>query len=143
MRCGWIFVGLAVLVLETAAAQSAGAGRTLIDPSTHARWVLRADPVHPGGPGTLVPLASAQPLAVSAPRQSDPPRIVIRAGDRLIVDESTPLLVARYAAVALAPAAAGERFLARFAAGAKPVQVVALGPGRAALAAAVVQEAQE
>ena len=143
MRCGWSFVGLLVLTLETAVAQSTRAERTLVDPGTHLRWTLQANPVHPGGPGTLVLLPAAQAPAVSAPQHAVLPRVVIHAGDRLLVEEATPFLVARYAAVALAPAATGTVFFARFIAGMKPVRVVALGPGRASLIATAALEGQQ
>jgi hypothetical protein len=60
-------------------------------------------------------------------------RPVIRAGDRLIVEEHTALVDAVLEARALTPAAPGSAFDARLTVGGRVVRAVALGPGRAAL----------
>jgi len=141
MSTGKLKVAQAVLVLTMASVQALGqqaahVEHALVDPATQTKWVVQADPQHPGGPGRLVPLRSASTSVASETLNSSRAHSVIRAGDRLIVEETTQMLVARYAAVALAPAAIGDTFLARFAVGMKPVPVRALGPGRAALLAA-------
>lgn len=127
-----------VLVMLAAAAAAQGpmhAVRVIVDPSTGARWLLARNPAHPGGPGILVPEAGAAiPTVEASPAVVAPPPLVVRAGDRLVIDESSPVMQARFTAVALAPAKLGEVFLARVMAGAAPVRVLALGPGRAALA---------
>jgi hypothetical protein len=117
--------------------------REIADPNTGNRWVLLRDDGHPGGPGRLM-LAGistnadgnnqpgqsrkpdSRPVSASAP--------VIRAGDRLIVEEYSAIVEARLEAQALGTAAPGSAFRARLAIGGKVVRVVALGPGRAALA---------
>lgn len=123
----------AVLVLVCAAASAQSASRLLVDPWTGVRWHLAADPEHPGGPGRLVPAGVGAVAAHAAP--SAP--LVIRAGDRLVVEESTGDLHARYAATAMMPAARGTVFVARLTFTGRPVRVVALGPGLAQLAPAI------
>jgi flagella basal body P-ring formation protein FlgA len=59
---------------------------------------------------------------------------VIRAGDRLIVEENTAVVEARLEAVALGAAAPGSTFNVRLRIGGRVLRAVALGPGRAALA---------
>jgi len=97
------------------------------------RWLLVRNEAHPGGPGRLV-LASGQ-FAASVPGgpPAAPRRPVVHAGERLIVEEDTPVATARLEAVALGAAFAGEPFEVRLKAGGNRVRVVALGPGRAAL----------
>jgi hypothetical protein len=58
---------------------------------------------------------------------------VIRAGDRLIVEEHTAVVDAVLEARALNPAAAGAPLDVRLTMGGNVVRVVAVGPGRAAL----------
>jgi flagella basal body P-ring formation protein FlgA len=58
---------------------------------------------------------------------------VIRAGDRLIVEEHTARVDVVLEARALNPAAAGSAFDVRLAIGGNRVRAIALGPGRAAL----------
>ncbi|HWT65468.1 MAG TPA: hypothetical protein VN151_05095 [Terracidiphilus sp.] len=149
MSTGKLRVAQAILALAMASVQALGqqaahVEHALVDPATQTKWVLQADSQHPGGPGRLVPLHSASALVASEASNSGRAHSVIRAGDRLIVEETTQMLVARYAAVALAPAAIGDTLLARFAVGMKPVPVRALGPGRASLLAAFsASEAQQ
>jgi len=59
---------------------------------------------------------------------------VIRAGDRLIVEEKTAVAEVRLEAVALGPAGNGFPLLVRLKIGGRVVRAVALGPGRAAFA---------
>jgi flagella basal body P-ring formation protein FlgA len=62
-------------------------------------------------------------------------RPVIRAGDRLVVEENTAVIEARLEAVALGPAALGSSFDVRLKLGGKVARAVALAPGRAAFQA--------
>jgi len=113
--------------------------REIDDPHTGDRWLLMRNGQFPGGPGRLV-LASAHRNAAggAAGRAAGQPGEaqmipVIRAGDRLIVEEHTAVVDAVLEARALNPAAAGTRFDVRLTMGGNVVRVVALGPGRAAL----------
>jgi len=58
---------------------------------------------------------------------------VIHAGDRLVVEEHTPVVDALLEARALNPATRGSELDARLSIGGRVVRVVALGPGRAEL----------
>jgi hypothetical protein len=117
--------------------QAGEAVREIDDPHTGARWLLVRNPEHPGGPGRLVLVEGVrnqprQNKAGAGPSQAEP-RTVIRAGERLIVEESTPVVEARLEAVALGPAVTGSVLEARLRIGGRVVHAVALGPGRAAL----------
>ncbi len=136
MRTGYRAKLGAALLLGCTAAAAQSASRVLVDPWTGVCWQLAADPVHPGGPGRLVPAVSASAMP-RVDRPSAPAALIIRAGDHLVVEESTADLHARYAAVAMAPAVRGGIFLARLVVGGRPVRVVALAPGRAELAPAL------
>jgi flagella basal body P-ring formation protein FlgA len=61
------------------------------------------------------------------------PQPVIRAGERLVVEENSKFIEARLQGVALNPAPIGSVFDVRLSIGGKVVRVVALGPGRAVL----------
>jgi len=125
--------------------------REIDDPHTGDRWLLVRDWDRPGGPGRLVLLPGAvrsQGSAIADPRIEPIPaqpssrdRLagplappVIRPGDRLVVEEDTPVVEARLSAVAITAAAPGGPLQARLEIGGKVVQALALGPGRARLA---------
>jgi hypothetical protein len=125
--------------------------REIDDPHTGARWLLLRDSSHPGGPGRLVLAVEPRPQALDEARggarngarseagQYQQGRVsmqpVIRAGERLIVEESTAVVDARLEAVALGPAAIGSPLNVKLAIGGKVVRAVALAPGRAAFQA--------
>ncbi len=79
--------------------------------------------------------AAAEAGAACDPANEARLRPVIRAGDRLIVEEHTAVVDAALEAVRLNPAALGSTFKVRLKIGGKVLRAVALGPGRAALAA--------
>jgi hypothetical protein len=111
--------------------------REIDDPNNGDRWLLMRDEQHPGGPGRLVLAAGdrnrpAGRLSQDA-GQGREVRVlpVIRTGDRLMVEEHTPVVDAVLEAQALNPAAEGESFDVRLTIGGKVIRAVALGPGRA------------
>jgi hypothetical protein len=110
------------------------AARIVLDPATGERWLLMADPVHPGGPGLLVPDGTASAASANARSIAAPQSPVIRAGDRLLIEQSDAHFEATLEAIATEPASIGSIFTARLSAGNGRVCVIALGPGRAALA---------
>lgn len=135
MRTGYRTALAAALLLGCAAASAQGGARALRvldDPWTGIRWQLAADPDHPGGPGRLLP-GSVSSAVPQVDRPAAPSALIIRAGDRLLVEESAAGLHARYTAVAMAPAVRGGVFLARLAVSGRAVRVVATAPGRAEL----------
>jgi hypothetical protein len=119
--------------------------REIADPGADIRWRLVRDPTHPAGPGRLVPISvseddargpsGARPAARGGEEPLAPLARVILAGDRIVVEESTPIASVRLAAVALVPARAGDLFLARLEVGGRAVRVIALGSGHGRLAA--------
>jgi hypothetical protein len=130
-----------------APAQPGQVVRAIDDPFTGGYWLLERDPDHPGGPGRLVRVSrtaaaneasaeaeGAKPSGAAPDRLRLPAAPVIRAGQRLVVEENTAVVEARLEAVALGPAAPGAAFEARLQIGGRVVRAVALGPGRAAFA---------
>jgi hypothetical protein len=112
--------------------------RVIDDPSTGARWLLYEDTQHPGGPARLVEIALKEVKtgwSSSLSKKSDErPLFRIHAGDRLTVEEHTPVADSRLAAVALGQAGKGEELEVRLEIGGRVVKAVAEGPGRARLA---------
>ena len=125
--------------------------REIDDPHTGGRWLLMRDSGHPGGPGRMVLATGPGSQALSKVRgetrigiqnglepllaASAPVQPVIRAGDRLTVEENTAVVEARLEAVALNPAAIGSGLNVRLAIGGRVVRVVAVSAGRATLLA--------
>ena len=116
--------------------------REIDDPHNGARWLLMRNPDHPGGPGLLVMVPHArsanQQRLTGGPLPSpvaEPLQPVIRAGERLVVEESSPVVEARLEGVSLGPAVIGSPLDVRLKIGGKVMRAVALGAGRAALQA--------
>jgi hypothetical protein len=113
--------------------------REIDDPHTGDRWLLVRNDQVPGGPGRLVLVAAQRNLSGGAALRLTGPAVkaqflpVIRAGDRLIVEEHTARVDAVLEARALSPAAPGVPFDVRLTIGGNVVRAVALGPGRATL----------
>ncbi|MGA2887323.1 MAG: hypothetical protein ABSE51_04675 [Terracidiphilus sp.] len=113
--------------------------REIDDPHTRDRWLLMRDSQHPGGPGRMVLVAARRDepgrASANAAAEKDEARFnpIIRAGDRLIVEEHTEVADAVLEARALNPAAQGSAFDARLTIGGRVVRAVALAPGRATL----------
>lgn len=120
------------------------ATREIQDAGVGIVWLLVKDNQHPGAPGRLVAVdaaqaATGQPLAAGNSGDLSVPilpprRRVLRGGDRILIEEDSPMVHLRLAGVALGPACEGQSLEARLEAGGKTVRVVALGPGRARLA---------
>lgn len=127
--------------------------REIDDPHTGDRWLLVRDLGRPGGPGQMILLNSAQASSRQARSGTeartldlsaamDPadlasqtrPIPVIHTGDRLLLEETTPLVDARLEAVALGPALAGASLKVRLVLGGHVLLAVALGPGRVTFA---------
>jgi hypothetical protein len=113
--------------------------REIDDPHTGDRWLLVRNDLVPGGPGRLVLVAAHRNssggaiLRPAGPASDAQLLFVIRAGDRLIVEEHTARVDAVLEARALTPAAPGDALNARLTIGGNVVRAIALGPGRAAL----------
>lgn len=111
--------------------------REIDDPHSGDRWLLVRDASHPGGPGLLLLVSAARrtPADSRPGTQVGPgaasPAPAIRLGDRVIVEQHTPVIDARLEARALSPARVGSAFNVRLTAGGRVMRAVALGPGRA------------
>ncbi len=116
--------------------------RVVRDPHTGVNWLLERTPDRPGGPGRMIPATLEQLKLIRSADAGNPNKSagvivqppVIRAGDRIIVEERTAVVEARLAAIALGPAKNGALFNVRLAIGGKVLRATALGPGRAAIA---------
>jgi len=126
--------------------------REIDDSRNGVRWLLLRDESHPGGPGRLVPVAGSAPAASlkSAGKANSPAGSahattavpgaavsspVVRAGDRLIVEEHTRVADVRLEAVALGAATAGSALNVRLKVGGKVLRAIATESGRATLQA--------
>lgn len=129
--------------LRVASAGGSASGRIvreIDDPHTGKRWLLLSDPANSGGPGRLVVAprgadrasgSTTSPAARQLGRALASLRPIIRAGDRIVVEEHSAIVDARLAAVALGPAGEGSFLAARLAIGGRVVRVLAVAPGRA------------
>jgi len=123
-------------------ALSGALDREIVDPCLGTRWRLIANAEHPERPGRLV-LVDRGLDRVAPPGQNTPaaraPAWAIRSGDRLTVAQETAILRARFQAVALESAEAGQRLRVRLIGGADTrtgnfgtvVEVRAVAPGEA------------
>jgi hypothetical protein len=107
--------------------------REIDDPRNGDRWLLMRDPDRPGGPGLLRVVSSISGKTGQAGSEPAAQAPIVRAGDRVLVEENTAVAEARLEAVALGPAWQGSHFNVRLAMGGKVLRVLAAGPGRAVL----------
>ena len=110
--------------------------REIEDPHSGDRWLLVRQAEYPGGPGRLLlarwtSLDGNSPVALAVRPHVAP---VIRAGDRVTVEEHTARVDAVLAAVALGSAAPGALLRVRLAVGGRVVQAIATAAGHATLA---------
>ena len=138
---GFRFLVSAPVRNQDSAAPAGQLLREIDDPHNGNRWLLTSDESHPGGPGLLTLVATARinaagnPAAPGRPTQTateaEIPAPIIRSGDRVIIEENTPVVEARLEEVAMGPALAGAPFIVRLSIGGKVVRAVAIAPGRA------------
>jgi len=133
-------------IVSSAPVQSNEILRVIDDPGTHERWLVVADPQHPGGPARLVKSSEyerevgaqgAAPVKVQSAVKAhiEARKPVIRPGELLIVEEHSQFIDMRLEAVALSQAVVGDTFDVRLKVGGKVVRAVATAPGHARLAA--------
>ena len=143
LAAGLTALGAAVPAQAQMPAASGQVVREIDDPFNGARWLLVRDNESPAGPGRLVLIEPGrddgpQSRPTGAPgspgMNASSAQPVVRAGERLVVEENTAVVESRLEAVALGPAAVGMMFDARLRIGGHVVRAVALAPGRALLA---------
>ena len=105
------------------------------DPHSGVRWQLMRDPSHPGGPGVLTQMLG-KGIGNGIREKQGPFRqsMVIRAGDRVVIDEDSSVAVIHLEGVAIRSASIGSDILVRLIPGGSLFHAVVLGPGRASLA---------
>lgn len=121
------------------------AEREIDDPATGDRWILMRDAAHPEGPGRMALISPRRTEsrfgsargAATEDASSSAPVLVIHGGDKVIVEEHTPVVDARLEAVAMGPAASGGQFRVRLTIGGKVILAVATAPGHAAVASPI------
>jgi hypothetical protein len=108
--------------------------REIDDPHTGQHWILMRDAVHPGGPGALVLEGSLLNGGrfEAAINQVHP---VIRAGDRVTVEQSSAKFDLKLGGIALYPAAQDAPLKVLLEISGKVVPAAVLGPGRTVLIA--------
>jgi hypothetical protein len=123
---------------------TAGSGplvREIDDPNSGTRWLLVRDKANPGGPGRLEPARQGRDPGTIERQVQGPsvagnrPVSIIRAGDKLIVEEHSAITDAYLEGVALGAAGTGSPLNVRLSIGGRIVRAVAVAPGRAALEA--------
>jgi len=114
--------------------------REIDDPTTGQHWLLIRDRAHPGGPLGLILQGSIQELNKNGARvtgATDEAIValhpVIRAGDRVTVEQSNANADLRVEGIALSPATPGATLQVRLKYSGTVVQTVAIGQGRAML----------
>ena len=131
---------LRVAALPEGAAESARLLREIDDPSSGTRWLLVRDRTNPGGPGRMerAPqgrdpgIPGRQAKAAGGPQCK--PVMIIRAGDKVVVEEHSATTDAYLEGLALGPAGLGSGLNVRLSIGGRVVRAVAVATGRAVLA---------
>ena len=117
--------------------------RSFEDASSHQSWMVVRDKKQPAAPARLwgpTMLRGAGCASAEESREAllqTASRLIIHAGDSLIVDEHTAIVDARLEATALNAAAGGERLKVRLMIGNRVVEAVAIEPGRAEMVPAM------
>ena len=121
MRTPWGLAVAAMLAVGVPCQSQAAHGQGTVsfrpaevvrDPCLQRIWQLVRNPDHPAGPGRWVEVASS--LGREQLLES---RVAIRAGDRVLVKQSSEWMEAKFGAVALESARVGERLLVRLTTG--------------------------
>jgi hypothetical protein len=132
--------------LELSPVESAPAScvREILDRSNGNRWILQHNRTGSAGPGRMILITSSASPIASGSREKVPspkrrgvawptPAPIIRAGERLIVEEHTAMVEASLEAIALGQATTGAVLVVRLKVGGKTVKAIARAPGRAVI----------
>jgi hypothetical protein len=113
--------------------------REIDDLAGDTRWLLVQNSLLPGGPGRLVAIRKVYNAKLGAKvgakdaTVESPLPVIVRGGERVIVEQQTKKLEARFDAVALGPARCGDEFDVRLRIDGKKVRALAVAPGRVML----------
>ncbi|MGA2250431.1 hypothetical protein [Terracidiphilus sp.] len=131
LRVAGLAATAAVLTCELAAQGGAAGGRIvseITDPGTGARWVLMRDVEHPAAPAYWLLAEAGKQRAAGAGAKATERNLVIRAGDKIVVEEQTAVMSAWLEATALTSAGSGGELRARLAIGGRVMAVRAIAP---------------
>ncbi len=139
LRVAGLTVMTAVLVCGLTAQRSAAGGRIVnerivserTDPGTGARWMLMRDTEHPAAPAHWLLVEAGRERAAGAGAAAPGEKLMIYAGDRIVVEEQTSVMSAWLEATALTSAGTGGELRARLAIGGRVLAVRAIGPATA------------
>ncbi|WP_157439694.1 hypothetical protein [Terracidiphilus gabretensis] len=129
----------AVLICGLTAQQRAADGRIVnerivserTDPGTGARWVLMRDAEHPAALAHWVLVEAGKERAAGAGAEATGEKLMIHAGDKIVVEEQTSVMRAWLEATALTSAGTGGELRARLAIGGRVLAVRAIAPNTA------------
>ena len=139
LRVAGLTVMTAVLACGLTAQQSAIGGRIVsqrivserTDPGTGARWVLMRDAEHPAALAHWVLVEAGKERAVGAGAEATGEKLMIHAGDKIVVEEQTAVMSAWLEATALTSAGSGGELRVRLAIGGRVLVVRAIAPATA------------
>ena len=134
LRGAGLTVMTAVLACGLTAQQGAVGGRIVserTDPGTGARWVLMRDAEHPAALAHWVLVEAGKERAAGAGATTTEQKLMIHAGDKIVVEEQTAVMSAWLEATALTSAGSGSELRARLAIGGRVLAVRAIAPNTA------------
>ncbi len=134
LRVAGLIAMTAMLICGLTAQQSSAGGRIVserTDPGTGARWVLMRDTGHPAALAHWVLAEAGKDKRTAAGSEASEQKLMICAGDRIVVEERTSVMSAWLEATALTSAATGGELRARLAIGGKVLAVRAIAPDTA------------
>jgi Chaperone for flagella basal body P-ring formation len=114
---------------ERAAGESVVTERT--DLATGARWMLMRDASNGGGPARWVLETAGMDKATGGMLKAVERKLLIHSGDKIVVEEQTAVLHARFEATALTSAKSNESLRARITIGGRVLSARAIAPGLA------------
>jgi hypothetical protein len=137
-KAAMMSVASLVLVIGLVAQEGAAGGKVVTertDPVTGARWLLVRDAKNAAGPARWVLATAGRQMSAGSrvDHGASTQTPVIHAGDRIVLEERTAVLEARFEATALTGAESNEPLRARLTIGGKVLSARAVAPGLAAI----------
>jgi hypothetical protein len=134
LRVAGLLAMTVVLICGLSAQESPAGGQVVsrrTDPATGARWALVRDAGHPATLARWVLTGTARIGQAGTSPAAKAEKPVIRAGDRIVVEEQTAVVDAWLEATALTSAGSGDPLQARLTIGGRVLGARAIAPGRA------------